>query len=323
MRKVKKIMDIPEQMIQTIDNTAVSIDICNIRHSPVHYHESAIEMILCLDGQINILCNHEVITLTKGKMFTIGFDDLHCLYSDTDNLLICMHLDMKQIDMANISWETLKYTYFACEDSSCEAYQKAPIRKIKNYILAAAYTYVKTSELPGNISKEISENIINLLMEYFDWFNHINLSPNNNNELRQRFRTVMKYCVENHTNKLTISQIADAVHINENYFSQFIHKSGYRSFNNLVGYIRCFKAQYLLLNSELSVIQISDKCGFSDVKYFYKHFRIAWQKTPKEFRQWFIDYMKSPNYIYHYTNAEVLYKLEPFVAEYFIQSILS
>jgi AraC-like DNA-binding protein len=112
------------------------------------------------------------------------------------------------------------------------------------------------------------------------------------------------------------------VHINENYFSQFIHKSGYGSFSNLIGYIRCNSAQFLLLSSELSVVEISDRCGFSDVKYFYKHFKQIYKKTPSEFRRWFAGYIKNPERVYHYTAEEILPFLEPFTAEYFSECVL-
>ena len=108
MRKVKKIMDIPEHKVAPINGTSITIDICNVKHTPVHYHASSVEMILCLKGSVSILCNHEPITLKEGEMFAIGFDDLHCMYSDTDNIVVSFYMDMQHMD---IPWEILQYTY--------------------------------------------------------------------------------------------------------------------------------------------------------------------------------------------------------------------
>ena len=320
MRKTKKILDITESSVALIGDTSVAINIDNIRHSPVHCHESYIEIVYCLEGSVNILCNQETAFLHQDEIFTIGFDDLHCIYSDEPNMIISMHIDMKKMD---IPWDTLKYTYFACESISCEPYQVQPLQKIKDYIIASAYSYIKYGTLDKDTADLMCHDILELMISYFDWYNHINLSPENNNELRQRFREIMRICSTNYMNKITIPQLAAEVHINENYFSQFIRKSSYKSFSNMIGYLRCFHAQYMLLNTEMSVVQISNKCGFSDIKYFYKNFRRFWGKTPTEHRKWFAEYIKTPDDVYHYDRNELLSRIEPFIADYFMKNVFS
>lgn len=319
MRRIKKIMDIKDEPIEYIDNSSVSIRIQNIQHSPVHFHESAVELIYCLEGEICIHCNHEFVTLSQGQIFTVDFEDIHCLYSDKENLLIIIHINLHKV---NIPWEYLQYAYLACEDNSCKEYQKAPIQQIKDILLATAYTYTKKGSLNDSGASNISNRIINILLEYFDWFNYINVWPNKNDEIRERFQAISAYCQDNHTRKLTISELAKTVHINENYLSQFIRKSPFGSFSNMIGYIRCFDAQILLLTTELSVIQISEQCGFSDEKYFYKHFKLAWNKTPKEHRQWYKEYIKTPDKISDISKSVAYRILEPYAAEYFSEHIL-
>lgn len=130
MRKINKILDIDDQPVRYINDSPVSIEICNIHHTPVHIHKSAVELIYCLEGQISIHCNHEFITLSKGQIFTVDFEDVHCLYSDVDNLLIIMHIDLKKLDKP---WSFMQYVYLACEDNSCAPYQKEYLQEIKEY----------------------------------------------------------------------------------------------------------------------------------------------------------------------------------------------
>ncbi|MCQ4636728.1 AraC family transcriptional regulator [Anaerovorax odorimutans] len=319
MRKINKIMDIADQPIDYINDSAVSIEICDIRHSSVHFHESAVELIYCLEGEVSIHCNHEFVTLKKGQIFTVDFEDIHCLYSDISNLLIIFHIDLHKLEKP---WSFLQYVYLACEDNSCEPYQKAPLQQIKNMVLAAAYLYTKRGTLTDAEMRTVSNRIVNILLDYFDWFNYINIYPNKNDELRERFQAVSAYCQNNHTRKITIAELAEKVHINENYLSQFIRKSPFGSFSNMIGYIRCFAAQTLLLTTELSVIDISNRCGFSDDKYFYKHFKLAWGKTPKEHRQWYKDYIQAEDRITAISKSQAYKILEPYAAEYFAAHIL-
>lgn len=320
MRKINKILDLKNQQINYKNNSPIFIEICNIHHSPVHYHASDVELIYCLEGEVNIRCNHEIVTLKKGQIFTVDFEDIHCMFSDNDNLVIIMHIDMKKLKKP---WEYMQYVYFACEDNGCQPYQQQPLQQVKNIVLAAAFLYTRNGGFPLNQSKSIVNKISDIMLEYFDWFNYINISPNRNDEIRDRFQAISAYCRTNLRRKVTISDLAKSVHINENYLSQFIRKSPYGSFSNMMGYIRCYVAQYMLLSTEYSVIEISNQCGFSDDKYFYKHFKQAWGQTPKELRQWYKDYIKVTDQISIISNDEAYKVLEPYAAEYFSQHILA
>ena len=43
----------------------------------------------------------------------------------------------------------------------------------------------------------------------------------------------------------------------------------------MIGYFRCFHAQYLLLTTELSVMDISNRCVFSDIHYTFGELTIV------------------------------------------------
>lgn len=230
-----------------------------------------------------------------------------------------MHIDLHKLDR---SWEFLQNTYLACEDNSCKPYQRGPLQRIKNMILAAAYLYTKNGQLSISDGKKISNKILDVLVEYFDWFNYINPYPNTNEEIRSRIHAIFAYCSNNLTNKVTIAELAKTVHINENYLSQFIRKSPYHSFRRMMAYMRCFVAQSLLLTTEMSVIEVSNHCGFSDDKYFYKYFKSIWGKTPMEHRQWYREYIKEEDNIAAISNSEAYKILEPYAAEYFAKHIL-
>ena len=320
MKKVNKVLDLKDPQIKYKNNSPISVEICNVRHSPVHYHASDLELIYCLEGEVNIRRNHAIDTLKKGQLFTIDFEDLHCMFSDTDNLLIILHIDMKKL---KTPWEYIQYIYFSCEDAYCQHFQQIPLQQIKNMILAAAFLYTKNNGLPPKESDRIANKITDVLLEYFDWFNSFTNAPGSNNEIRKRFQAISKYCRTNLRKKVTISDLAKTVHINENYLSQFIRKSPYGSFSNMMGFIRCYVSQYLLLSTDYSVIDISNMCGFSDDKYYYKHFKLAWRQTPNELRQWYKEYIQTKDEITQISNDEAYKILEPYAAEYFSQHILA
>lgn len=318
MKKKDALLVINNEKIPFENNSPLSIEVCKIVHSPVHYHSETFEIVFCLKGIIYVICNHEKVKLSQNEMFTINYNDLHCIYSDTDNRVIIMHFSLYYFDTFG---SRLYSSYFACEDSSCQAFQKEALNNIKSNILTAAYMNLKgTLTIPSSIS--IAKNIICTLINEFDWFNMIDLYQNKNPEIHKRLMKTIDYCIENYTEKLTISNLAKSVNISENYFSHFFKRSPYGGFGLMIGYIRCFHAQYMILTTHMSVIEISNACGFSSDKYFYKSFRYWWKQTPKEYKKWFTDYIKSPDEIHSPSDEDVVGILESYIASFFTDSLI-
>ncbi len=293
MRKIHKILDLMHEEISYENDSPLAIDLCRITHSPVHCHDASLEMALCLKGEVNICCNHEWLTLSEGEIYTIVARDIHCFWSDTDNIVAFIHIDTSS---RHLTVRGLESSYIACEDITCQPFQTEYIRQVKAMLLALIYKQ-SFGELDSETAISATNKIARILLDYFNWFNLRDNYPGNKPELYERMLQVIDYCESHYMEKLTISSLAKSVHISENYFSQFFKHCPYGSFSLLLGYVRCFYSQELLLTTEMPVIDISQRCGFSDVKYMYKSFRYWWKMTPKEYRQWFSEYVKTPDRI--------------------------
>ncbi len=57
------------------------------------------------------------------------------------------------------------------------------------------------------------------------------------------------------------------------------------SFQNYLNHIRCEKARSLIKNTEMSLLTISEACGFSDLRYLNRAFGHIYHLTPKEYRK--------------------------------------
>lgn len=268
MRKSSPILNINDEPVNYIDGTPLAVTIADIRHTLPHIHSHAVEFVFCLKGSVSLVCNHENVTLKAGELFTIYLEDLHCIFSDEENITLLIQLDLTKV---NIPFDVLSQAYIACEDLSCKNFQVASLVQMKCYLLSVAFAYAKAGALAPDYAAVASNRIASHMSDHFDWLSLISRDPSNiNRNLVERFRSIYEYCYNHSTEKLSISMLAEKVHINENYFSQFIKNSPYGNFSLMVGYMRCYNAQTLLLTTDKSIIEISDACGFSDDKYFYK-----------------------------------------------------
>ena len=84
--------------------------------------------------------------------------------------------------------------------------------------------------------------------------------------------------------RYSLDEISDSLNLNNNYFNR-IYKQYYgTTFNQDQIISRIRYAKYILLNTELSVADVAEKCGYTDSKYFIKQFSSTTGLSPKQYR---------------------------------------
>lgn len=104
-------------------------------------------------------------------------------------------------------------------------------------------------------------------------------------EKQNRIKSMLSYIHRNFGNKITLEEIAAAANISEREANRIFQKTIRQTpFEYLMGF-RLNEAKELLSHSDLSITEISYRCGFTDSAYMGKQFRKACGMTPKEYRQ--------------------------------------
>ena len=279
-------MILKEHELRYKNNLPFQAELSKVSNLVPHRHDKELELVYCLDGTVHLEAADQKETLHAGQLHSSDFADIHCLWSDEDNTTLIFHLDLTHMP----NWEYLRHVFFACEDAHLYPYQRRAMATVKDIVLSLSYAYL-TGDLkdPERFDKPL-EQLLEVLLQYFNWFNYDNQDDYMNVELYERFHSVLSYCINNYTKKITVSQLAAMENINRNYFSQFIGKTVFSSFSNMMNYIRCYHAEDLLLTTDMPNAEISYACGFSDPKYFYAAFKDLWGCTPSEHRQQYEEY---------------------------------
>ena len=95
---------------------------------------------------------------------------------------------------------------------------------------------------------------------------------------------IINYVRANKAEKITLGSVAKALGYNEKYLSRLINQSSGLGFTTLVAMLRIDAAGYMLLNSNRTIADISEACGFGSECSFYRTFREITGCTPKEYR---------------------------------------
>lgn len=88
----------------------------------------------------------------------------------------------------------------------------------------------------------------------------------------------------NFSQNITLSQVAEHVHLNPAYFSVLFKQTIGYSFKEYLNMVRIEESKRLLANTNSSIMDIAGACGFEGQSYFSKIFRKYTGMTPKQFR---------------------------------------
>ena len=100
----------------------------------------------------------------------------------------------------------------------------------------------------------------------------------------KELENIRKEITVNPIQKYSLDEISSSLNLNNNYFNRIYKEIYGTTFNQDQIRSRIRLAQYLLFNRDLSVVDIAEKCGYSDSKYFIKQFASTTGLSPKQYR---------------------------------------
>lgn len=96
---------------------------------------------------------------------------------------------------------------------------------------------------------------------------------------------VFVFASEHYTESCTLADLASGIGYDYSYLSKFFsEKIGY-SFTEYVGSLRLDRAMYLLKNTSMPVLDISESCGYGSLRSFNRNFLKKTGMTPREYRR--------------------------------------
>lgn len=108
-----------------------------------------------------------------------------------------------------------------------------------------------------------------------------NIFPDSSTE---KIDKVIAYIHDHYTENLKAEQLAELIHMSTNHFHHFFKQRTEQTFTELINKLRIGKACSMLLNTDLSVAIIGERCGFNNLSNFNRRFLQIKDCTPREFR---------------------------------------
>ena len=100
-----------------------------------------------------------------------------------------------------------------------------------------------------------------------------------------RLRPVVKYIDEHYKDKMTIELLSEMITVSQDYFTKIFRESMGKTPIDYINTIRINYAMRYLSDSELSMVEIAERVGFSNSNYFHKIFKQYMNSSPLAYRK--------------------------------------
>lgn len=150
----------------------------------------------------------------------------------------------------------------------------------------------KKIKLFKSIDISVSYDEIIVLLEHF--FDEISKIINTQVDKKNMIilEKVKDYVNEHYSEEMTLSDIAQSLHLNYYYLSTYFKNHTSENLTTYINRVKIEKAKQLLKESDTSITEISKIVGFSDHNYFSKVFKKYVMMTPSAYRRKNVSWLK-------------------------------
>ena len=258
-----------------------------VEEYPFHIHKDVLEIILVLEGSFELTVVNNLLTMNEGDIYICGTNELHRLHSTSETPCIVL---LQYIDLTAYKTEFPDINTYQFANSALKE-NMSGMKILGNFLLKQLPLLLGTLEPERNGLFKIGEEILSLLIRYFQCYFIGNYFPEFNNVFRDneiqlmRIRRIIDYIYTNYNKPIKIEDVASMEHISTNYLTHILKNGcgvGFRMFVNMA---RVEQSARLLLENEKSLQTIALDCGFSKQKYFDGSFEKVFRMTPMKYRE--------------------------------------
>lgn len=263
------------------NNLPIKIQLVNIKEYPIHWHD-AIEMLMVLKGKINVTIESGTYRVREREIEIINVEEAHRIFSEEDNRVLMFHLEPSFFKKY---YDDIRNMFFYTDTSDEVIQNDEKYYVLRRYLSILLCEFVQKGD---EYDEYIEETMIELLYHLINNFHYLMYEKEElreNEEQLERYHRIVKYIYNNYDSKISLKDIAKKEFLSSHYLSHEIKNTMGLSFKEFVNLIRVEESIKLLLDTDMTITEISQEIGFSHSRYYNKHFKIHYNMTPIQFRK--------------------------------------
>ncbi len=267
----------------------INIRIAKVTEYPLHYHKD-VEFVYVLKGSIHLKCVCSDYVLHEGDIFINNSREVHALNAtDEDNVIAILQISTRYFTQY---FPSLHKGCFMTYVNNSKYPKLDSLRKLLLHILL---NYSQKSFNYKSICISQMIKAIRYLNQNFNLFAFdgqiVTDFKYDNPVIVDRISKIINYVYANHSNKITLENLAQEEHLSTYYLSHFIRDYMGISFQEFLCFARVEMSEIPLLQTNKRISVIAKEIGFSTTSYYEKFFIKWFGRTPQEHREQFLPHV--------------------------------
>lgn len=278
--------------ISTPEDASFAIkEYCQPRFTNTFHFHHGYEVILIVKSSGHVYVGNKVMNYNEGEIFMFGQGLVHCFSNDD--------LSKNTPDVAHAI-----VVQFTEDFMGKDFFESLELRKVKELLQQSVYGIKFSAASPSLIAGffqfqpgQQMKNLILLLqileeltlrssegtLLLADDIRKIRYKESDSNKLA----SIFNYVFENYHHGIDISSAASMACMSKAAFCRYFKRSTHKTFSQFVNEIRISHAAKLLTGKACNIADICYACGFDNVSYFNRQFKIHQGISPREYRKIF------------------------------------
>jgi len=280
--------------ISTPEDASFAIkEYCQPRFTNTFHFHHGYEVILIVKSSGHVYVGNKMVNYNEGEIFMFGEGLVHCFSNDK------LSMNIPEAAHAII-------VQFTADFMGKDFFERLELRKVKELLQQSVYG-IKFSTAGSSLIEKFFQfqpnqqmkNLILLLqileelclrssegaLVLTDDIRKIRYKESDSNKLA----SIFNYVFENYHHDVDISSAASMACMSKAAFCRYFKRSTHKTFSQFVNEIRINHATKLLIGKEYNITDICYACGFDNVSYFNRQFKILQGISPREYRKVFIE----------------------------------
>lgn len=257
-------------------NMDYNIFLNNLLYRTPHVHKE-FEVCLLLDGSVQLLSPSSSRAFSAGSLWVINPFESHELIAERPALILSLQIAPAFFSGIFPQMENIEFSLSPAAGGDEISPLAASLLEIaRTYFSPEEYAPLRCAGLICLFFEQLLEAAPTRCISEKERQSSANRA--------QRIRTISAYIDRHYSEKLLLTDLACELGLTMGYLSAFFKSAFGLSFQSYVRKLRCEKARQLLLCTDLSLLDISLACGFSDLKYFNQGFAQQFGCSPRQYR---------------------------------------
>ncbi|MBC9915317.1 AraC family transcriptional regulator [Chitinophaga varians] len=272
------------------DASFVIKEFCQPRFTNTFHFHHGHELILMVKSSGKVYAGNKVINFSEGEIYMFGPGLVHCFCND--NTPPGSGEEVAHAIIVQFTEDFLGKDFF----------DKLELRKIKE-LMQLSERGIQFRKLPPVLStmffqfqaNQQMKNLI-ILLQLLD-----GLSQQNSDDVllltddprkihykdvdSKKLESIFKYVLENYHTHVDSKSAASLACMNEAAFCRYFKRRTSKTFSQFVNETRISHATKLLIGTDHGIAEICYACGFDNISYFNRQFKIYQGKSPREYRK--------------------------------------